>query len=281
MGVEVKIGSKAVGPENQVFVIAELGINHNGDMNTARRLIEEAAAARAGAVKLQTYITEKRVPADSPIFGILKQCELSFEQQRELFKYAGELGMEVFSTPFDDESVDFLDGIGVSAFKIASFDIVNQRLLRKVASCGKPVVMSRGMATDAELDSAVEIIRGQTNQLLLLHCVSAYPVKDHRALNLSMIAELHSRYGVPAGFSDHTMGVEAALYAVAAGAVALEKHFTLSRQAEGPDHALSCEPDELRKLVDGANRVQEMLGSPVSGAVDAERDILQYRRETK
>ena len=278
---EVKIGGKKIGVGHPVFVIAELGINHNGEMETARCLIREAAAAGAGAVKLQTYITEKRVPAGSPIFDILKQCELSFDQQKELFAYAGELGLEIFSTPFDDESVDFLDGLGVTAFKIASFDVVNLKLLSKVAACGRPVVMSRGMATRDELDRAVTVVREHTDQVVLLHCVSAYPVKDHRELNFSTIGALRDRYGLPAGFSDHTLGVDAALYAVAAGAVALEKHFTLSRSAEGPDHALSAEPAELKKLVEGARRVSEMMGSPVTGAVDAESDILQYRRESK
>jgi len=274
----IKVNGRIIGRGQEVFVIAEVGINHNGDFDTAVRLIDEAKRAGAGAVKLQTYITEKRVPKGSPIFGILKQCELTFSQQEKLFEHARDIGVDIFSTPFDDESVEFLTSVGASFFKIASFDLVNKRLLRQVAKQGKPVIMSRGMANQKEIDAAVEILRVAGVDLVLLHCVSAYPVPSHQSLNLETIRVLETRYHCPVGFSDHTLGIEAPMYAVAAGAMAIEKHFTLSRKSEGPDHSFSTEPAEMKAMIEGIKKVREMLGEAVWAPVEAEKDILQYRR---
>ena len=274
----VEINSKIIGGGQPVFVIAEIGINHNGDLNTARKLIDEARQAGADAVKLQTYITEKRAPKDSPIFGILKQCELKFEEQKELFKYANDKNITAFSTPFDDESVDFLASINIPCYKIASFDIVNKKLLGKVASQGKPVIMSRGMASREEINAAVKIMQDAGIDIVLLHCISAYPVPPNTPLHLETINALKQRYGCPAGFSDHTLGIDAAKYAVAAGADAIEKHFTLSRNGKGPDHSLSTEPKEMGELVRGIREVRELMRGTVWSSVPAEKDILQYRR---
>ena len=274
----LQLGSHKVGDGQPVYVIAEVGINHNGDFATAVKLLEQAAWAGVSSVKLQTYITEKRVPKDSPIFGILKQCELSFDQQKELFERGHELGIDVFSTPFDDESVDFLVSIGAPCFKIASFDIVNTKLLKKVAQQHRPVIMSRGMADQKELDAAVSFFRENDSPLALLHCVSAYPVPSASDLNLSTIGALKERYHCPVGFSDHTLGIEAPLYSVAAGAQLIEKHFTLSKSTPGPDHAMSTEPSDMKQLVEGSKHVLEMMGQPVAHSVDAEKGTLQYRR---
>ncbi len=274
----ILINGRQVGPQSEVFVIAEIGINHNGDLDTAKKLIDQAKWAGASAVKLQTYITEKRVPKDSPIYGILKQCEISFEGQKELFRYSREKGIEIFSTPFDEDSVDFLSSLGMSCFKIASFDIVNTRLLRKVAQQKKPVIISRGMASQKEIDIAVSILREHGAPLALLHCVSAYPVKELKALNFRTIAALAERYGCPVGYSDHTLGIEAVPYAVAAGACIIEKHFTLSRQSPGPDHALSTEPSEMKAMIEKIRQVTVMLGKAAWSSVEEEKDILQYRR---
>lgn len=274
----VEINKIKVGEGQGVFVIAEIGINHNGDFETAKRLIDEAKSAGASAVKLQTYITEKRTAKGSPVYNILKQCELSFKQQEELFSYARNKNIEIFSTPFDDESVDFLSSINVSCYKIASFDIVNKKLLYKAAKQGRPVIISRGMANQQEIDTAVDIFRKSKVDILLLHCVSAYPVTSFDSLNLETIRALKERFYCPVGFSDHTLGIEAANYAVACGASLIEKHFTLSRKSEGPDHALSTEPSELKHMIAGIKLVKEMMGKPVWGPVSAERDILQYRR---
>jgi N,N'-diacetyllegionaminate synthase len=274
----VDMGGVRAGAGEKVVVIAELGINHNGDIRTAKKLMDKAASAGVDMVKLQTYITEKRVAEDSPIFGILKQCELSFAQQKELFQYGRDKGVIVFSTPFDDESVDFLCSVKCPVYKIASFDLVNKKLLKKVAAMGKPVVMSRGMADRREVDTAVGVFKRARIPLVLLHCISAYPVTDVASLNLSTIRALEERYGCPVGYSDHTLGIDAAVASVAAGAMVIEKHFTLSRKAKGPDHGLSTEPAEMKRLVDGVRRMQMMMGSPAWVAVAEEKGILQYRR---
>lgn len=276
----IEINKRKIGAEQRAFVIAEIGINHNGDIETAKKMIDQAKWAGADAVKLQTYITEKRVPKNSPIFGILKQCELTFRQQEELVKYAHDKEIIIFSTPFDNESVDFLASVDIPCYKIASFDIVNKKLLEKVALQSKPVIMSRGMADQAEIDAAVGIMNKFKAPIILLHCISAYPVPSHKSLNLNTIRALKQRYDCPVGFSDHTLGIDAAKYAIAAGAELIEKHFTLSRKSRGPDHALSTEPKELRRMIKSMYKVREMMGQAVWSAVPAEEPILQYRRSS-
>jgi len=277
LGNLIQVGGKNVGDNQPVFVIAEVGINHNGDLDVAYELIDKAVWAGASAVKFQTYITEKRVQRDSPIFEILKQCELSFQEQGGLFDYAKDKGILAFSTPFDSESVSFLSETGSPCFKIASFDLVNKPLLEDVARSGKPIIMSRGMANQEEIDMAMDVLKN--NSVILLHCVSAYPVTQLSSLNLTTIRALQERYQCPVGYSDHTIGVDAARFAVAAGAVVIEKHFTLSRALDGPDHALSSEPDELKDLVKQCNVIKTMLGEPAWSSIEEERDILQYRRK--
>ncbi|MDP3000037.1 MAG: N-acetylneuraminate synthase family protein [Bryobacterales bacterium] len=276
--VRFQLGRDFVGEGCPAFVIAEIGINHNGDFNRAKELMDSAKAAGANAVKLQTYLTEKRVARDSPIFGILKQCEIPFADQRRLFEYADSIGATCFSTPFDDESVDFLTEVGAPCFKIASFDVVNLPLLRRAAAKERPMIVSRGMASREELDRAVEIMRAARVAFALLHCVSAYPVKSLGDLNLSTIRALGERYGCPVGFSDHTLGITAPQFAVLAGATLIEKHFTYSKLASGPDHAMSLEPAEFRAMVESIHIAEEALGEPVWSAVATEADILQYRR---
>lgn len=274
----VEINGRKIGRGQDIFVIAEIGINHNGNFDIAKELVDKAKWAGADAIKLQTYITEKRVASDSPIFNILKQCELTFRQQQELFKYTRDKNIEIFSTPFDEESVDFLSSIDAPCYKVASFDLANKKLLKKVAAQGKPVIMSRGMASQQEIDAAVDIMQRAGADIILLHCISAYPVQSHNSLHLDTIRALMERYHCPVGFSDHTLGVEAVKYAVAAGASAIEKHFTLSRRADGPDHSLSTEPQEFKDMIEGIRIVSEMMGEAVWSSVPAEEDVLQYRR---
>ena len=262
-----------------VFTIAEVGINHNGDIKTAIKLIDKAKWAGASAVKFQTYITEKRVPEDSPIFGILKQCELSFDQQKELFEYANGKNIVAFSTPFDHESVQFLADINAPCFKVASFDLVNIPLLKDISKQSRPVIMSRGMANMDEIDTAMHVFKEGRVPVVLMHCVSAYPIPDNVSINLSTIQALKERYDCPIGYSDHTLGIEAAQFAVAAGAVAIEKHFTMSQTAEGPDHVLSSEPEQLKKMIDGCKEVRFMMGEPVWTSIEVEKETLQYRRK--
>ncbi|MBI3336766.1 N-acetylneuraminate synthase family protein [Candidatus Peregrinibacteria bacterium] len=264
--------------QNNVFVIAEIGINHSGNMEKARALIREAANVKADGVKLQTYITEKRVPKDSPIFDILKKCELSFEQQAILFKEAKEQSVVLFSTPFDEESVDFLEEMDVPCFKIASFDIVNQKLLQYIAAKGRPVLCSRGMANREEIDRALATFRTQKTPHALLHCISAYPVASLSDLHLRTIPVLKERYHCPIGYSDHSKGIEAAPIAVAAGAVIIEKHFMLESDADAPDAPVSLIPQKFQEMVLSIRHISEMLGNSVWGATEAEKGTLQFRR---
>ncbi len=276
----VTVDRTVVGDGQRTYVVAELGINHGGDLRTACTLASEAARAGASAIKLQTYRTEARVAKDSPIYGVLKAAELSASQQGEVIAEARHLGIAAFSTPFDDTSVEELAKLGVPAFKIASFDVVNHRLLRTVAAHRLPVIMSRGMASQEELDAALEILEAQGCPCVILHCVSAYPTPPEQA-NLRVIEALRARYQWPIGYSDHTIGVQAAPAAVAMGAVALEKHFTLDKSAPGPDHALSADPADLRELVARVRQVEKMLGSGRFQTFEAERSTLQYRRATR
>lgn len=271
------IGGREIGDGHRTYVIAEIGINHGGDFETAKQLIRAAKDSGADAAKFQTYLTEKRVPKESPIFGILKQCQLSFEQQRQLAAYGAELGICFFSTPFDEESVQFLDELGVPVFKIASFDIVNFRLLRAAVSRGRPMIISTGMADEKEVDKAMECVQSAGVSAALLHCISSYPTPEADA-NLKAIWALKKRYSCPVGYSDHTLGIEVAVLAVAAGAQIIEKHFTLDKEKKGPDHALSCDPADMKAMVQDIRRVEEILGTEEIVLHEVEKPILQYRR---
>lgn len=271
------LGRRPIGNGARTIVVAEIGINHGGDRGAAERLVRAAAEAGADAVKFQTYRTARRVLAGSPIYDLLERCELSFDAQRDLKHLAEALGLEFFSTPFDEECVDFLDSLGVCAFKLASFDIVNGPLARRVIGTRRLLIASTGMASRDEVDALVGTTRDASVPLVLLHCISSYPTPDECA-NLRVIETLRSRYGVPVGYSDHTLGVDASVLAVAAGAVMLEKHFTLDRNLDGPDHALSADPALMQTLVDRVRSVEQMLGSGALGCREIEQPILQYRR---
>lgn len=277
----IKIGNTAVGDGESVYVIAEVGINHDGDMKKAVKLVEEAKKSGANAVKLQTYITEHRVPKDHEVYGILKQCELSHNDQKELFNLGKDLDITIFSTPFDDESVDFLEELNNPVYKIASFDSVNTKLLNKVSNTNKPVIMSTGMTSLEELGIAWKALGGNDDgtgcDLALLHCVSSYPLEDKRA-NLAIIHYLHSVHEGPVGYSDHTIGTQIPIYGVAAGASIIEKHFTLDSNSDGPDHSMSADPQTLSELVDRVRWIEEVLGKKDMKIRDAEQGSISYRR---
>ena len=277
----IEIGGVNVGTGMPVYVIAEVGINHDGDMEKAVQLIREAKTSGADAVKIQTYTTESRVPKDHAVYEILKQCELSHAHQKELFDLGKELGITVFSTPFDGEAVDFLESLNTPVYKIASFDSVNTQLLNKVSSTGKPIIMSTGMTSLEELGAAWTALGGNDDgtgcDLMLMHCVSSYPLEDTRA-NLSVISYLNSIHGGPVGYSDHTIGIKIPMLGVAAGATLIEKHFTLDVSSEGPDHGMSADPSTLSELVTGIRLVEKILGPREMGVRDAESDALSFRR---
>ncbi len=277
MPISVRIGSREVGAGHPTFVVAEVGINHGGSVETAKRLIEAAAKSGADAVKFQTYRTEKRVSRESPIFDILKQCELDEAAHHEVVRVARDVGISFFSTPFDPESVELLASLDVPAYKIASFDIVNLALIRAATSKRRPLIVSRGMADAGEIDRAVEVMERAGVHYILLHCVSAYPLKPEDA-NLRMIATLQRRYTCPIGYSDHTIGIEVPVLAVAAGACAVEKHFTLDRAMPGPDHALSADPKDLQAMVERIRVIEPILGRGEIRRLESEQAILPYRR---
>ena len=235
---------------NKVYVIAEIGINHGGSIEAAKRLISSAAKSGVDAVKFQTYITEKRVLNDSPIFNILKQCELPFEAFKYLKDYTNQYEIEFFSTPFDEESVDYLISIGCDLYKVASFDIVNHKLLSKIASTKKSVIMSTGMSNLSEIEQAYDILKSKTDNIAILHCISAYPTKEDDA-NLAAIYRLKEKFDCIVGQSDHTNNIVVPLYAIAAGAQIIEKHYKIDQNMDCVDAPVSITEIQMENLIKG------------------------------
>lgn len=278
--MQIDIDDRQIGDGEPTYIVAEAGINHNGDISLAKELVTAAQTAGADAVKFQTYTTEKRVEEDSELFDVLKRCELTESECEELFEFCLEQGMTMFSTPFDVESIELLHDIGIPAFKVASFHITHKKLLRAIAETGKPVIYSRGMATLDEIREAVEIFDARDIPQALLHCVSSYPTEPEDA-NLEIIRTLAEEFGFPVGFSDHTLGTEVPSLSVAVGADIIEKHFTLDTTMEGPDHEMSLDPDRMGTLVEDVRRVEAILGDGAVRRLDAETDTMQFREQTE
>ena len=262
---------------HQVYIIAEIGINHGGDIEVAKKMIDSVSRTGANAVKFQTYITEKRVPKDSPIFSVLKKCELSFDAFIELKKYAQTKKLDFFSTPFDFESIDFLASIHCELYKIASFDIVNHKLLKKIAETKVPVLMSVGMSSLKEIHEAYDILKSEINHIAILHCISSYPTPENAA-HLSSIYKLKEEFDCVIGQSDHTNDIIVPIYAVAAGAQILEKHYKIDDQMDCIDSPVSITEKQMTKLVYEVRRVERILGNLEFGIREEEKDIEQYRR---
>jgi N-acetylneuraminate synthase/N,N'-diacetyllegionaminate synthase len=257
----VTIGRRKVGPEEPVFVIAEIGMNHNGSLDLAKALVLAAAAAGADAVKFQTFRTERFYARSFPDLAERRKYELSPEAHRALKALADELGVEFFSTPLDAGSADLLDELGVPCFKVASCDLNNYPFLKYLACKGKPILLSTGYSTLAEVDRAVETIHSTGNrQLVLLHCVAMYPT-DLAFANVRAVETLRRCFQVPVGLSDHsTDSPVAAISAVTLGACVLEKHFTLDRKLPGYDHAFSETPASLKALIAQVRDTERALG---------------------
>lgn len=246
------------------FLIAEIGLNHNNDIEIGKRTIEKAAKAGAHAVKFQTYRTEnficKNAENASGLFEIFKRYELNEEKHKIFQKTAQENGLIFFSTPLDVESVDFLVSLGVPALKVASGDLVNSELLGKVASTGLPLFVSTGASTLSEVIRAMEFLKDrQALSLCLMHCVSLYPAPPDK-MNLRTLTLFQELTDGPVGLSDHSTGFTAAIMAVALGASAIEKHFTLDKNLPGPDHSISMEPDEFKTMAEQVHIAYEMRG---------------------
>src|SRR5574341_1088394 len=271
---EIRLSSRVIGHGYPCFVVAEAGVNHNGDLKLARQLVDMAVESRADAVKFQTFRAERLVTPLAPKanyqqettgasesqFEMLRRLELSNEAHRELMSYCQQRGILFMSTPFDEESADFLDGLGMVVFKIPSGELTNLPLLAHVARKGKPMIVSTGMSTLSEVKTAVHAIGKAGNRdLVLLQCVSSYPASPADA-NLRAMQTMATEFNVPVGYSDHTSGIEVALAAVALGACVIEKHFTLDRTLPGPDQRASLEPDELATMIRGIRVVEAALG---------------------
>tara|TARA_R110002153_G_scaffold214330_1_gene366925 strand:- start:5090 stop:5908 length:819 start_codon:yes stop_codon:yes gene_type:complete len=262
---------------DKIYIIAEIGINHMGDINKAKKLIDAASRSGVDAVKFQTYLTEKRVKKESPIFNILKKCELSFEAFKELKEYSDLKNVEFFSTPFDKESVDYLKNIGINKHKIASFDVTNYKLLEYIGNNSDSVIMSTGMANITEINKACEILEKTTvKNISLLHCVSAYPTEETDA-NLKAIFTLKrifSSYTI--GHSDHTPDIKVPLYAVACGARVIEKHFMV--ETDCVDAPVSINEKQMTNLVKEIRLLEKILGDGSLGITEAQEGTKIYRR---
>jgi len=261
---------------NKVLIIAEAGVNHNGDFELAKKLIKAAADANADVVKFQTYSTDKMVSIhakkaqyqsknikdkDSSQYSMLKKLEMPVEWHQKLQKYATQLNISFLSTAFDLDSLDFLNTLHPMCFKIPSGEITNKPYLERIASFNKPIILSTGMSTLNEINSALEVLYAHgisKENITVLHCNTEYPtpMKD---VNLKAMLTIQNRCKVKVGYSDHTLGIEVPIAAVALGATVIEKHLTLNRTMEGPDHAASLEPDELSKMVEGIRNIELAL----------------------
>ena len=279
------IGARRVGSGEPVYVIAEAGVNHNGKLDLAYELIDVAAAAGADAVKFQTFRAEALASGSArkaayqqtrssgtSQLEMLRPLELSPAAHRKLQVRCEQAGIEFMSSPFDRESVDLLDELGVAAFKLGSGEVTNWPLLRYVAAKGRPVLLSTGMSDLAEVLEAVGVLQDAgAADVALFHCVSQYPAPPEDA-NLSVIPLLAAATGLPIGWSDHTTGTDIALAAVALGSRMIEKHFTLDRTLEGPDHEASLEPAELAAMIAGIRRIEAAIGQPVKRPAPSELD---------
>jgi pseudaminic acid synthase len=293
MGPQVKIGDRRIGPGYPTYIIAELSANHGQDFDQAVQLIRAAKAAGADAVKLQTYTADTlTIRSDRPefrvgggtlwdgrtLYDLYCEAYTPWDWQPKLKGLADQVGIDLFSTPFDASAVTFLEGMNVPAYKVASFELVDLPLIEQIARTGKPMIMSTGMASLAEITEAVEAARrAGATEIALLKCTSAYPAPPEE-INLHTIKHLADAFGVPVGLSDHTLGIAVPVAAVALGATLVEKHFTLSRAMPGPDSAFSLEPDEFKAMVDAVRTAEQALGRIHYGLGNKEEASRVFRR---
>lgn len=290
----MQIDHRKIGKDAPPFIIAEMSGNHNQSLDRALEILEAAAKAGAHALKLQTYTAEtitldvsegdffindeQSLWRGNSLHALYKLAHTPWEWHAPIMRRAHELGILCFSSPFDESAVDFLESLDTPAYKIASFEIVHLPLIRKVAATGKPVLISTGMATPAEIDDAVHTAReAGCRELILLKCTSTYPATPENS-NVLTIPHLRATYGCEVGLSDHTMGLGASVAAVAHGATVIEKHFTLRRADGGVDSDFSLEPEELHTLVVETERAWQSLGRVLYGPGEAEKKSLVYRR---
>lgn len=281
----------------KVLIIAEAGVNHNGSLDIAKRLVDEAADAGVDIVKFQTFKAEKLVSksakqaeyqqrnmgkTDDSQYSMLKKLELSPLQHEELIDYCREKGIRFFSTAFDMDSIEYLHSLNLGLWKIPSGEITNYPYLRKIAQYGEPVILSTGMCELADIEAAIQVLLSyglQKNQITVLHCNTEYPT-PMRDVNLKAMLEIERKFGVAVGYSDHTEGIEVPIAAVALGATVIEKHFTLDKNMEGPDHKASLEPQDLRAMVKAIRNIEQALGSGHKVISASERKNIEIARKS-
>jgi len=290
--MKIRIGNKLIGEEEPCFIIAEAGVNHNGSVEMAKKLIDAAKAAGADAVKFQTFKAEEIVTLqggkadyqnrakERTQYEMLKHLELSFDEFRELKKYCDNKGVEFISTPYDVKSVEFLNEFGVNRFKVASADIINKPLIESIAKTKKQIILSTGMATLGEIERTISLINAFGNtDIILLHCTTSYPA-PYEQVNMNVLHTLRKAFGLAVGYSDHTLGIEISVMAVSLGAKVIEKHFTLDRTMEGPDHFASLEPNELKKMVEAIRNIEKAFGSKRKEITDEEKKNIFFMRRS-
>lgn len=290
--MKLKIDNQIIGNDCPPYIIAELSANHNGSLERALKTIEAAKYSGANAVKLQTYTADSiTINCDKPefiirgglwdgykLYDLYKWAETPYEWHKEMFDYAKKIGITIFSTPFDETAVDLLEKLNAPAYKIASFEIVDLRLIKYVAKTKKPMIISTGMASEQEIEEAISVaLEFGGKDLILLHCISGYPTPLEQ-VNIKQIPNLAKRFKVLTGLSDHTLGTTASIAAIAQGACLIEKHFILDRNEKSPDSKFSIEPKELKKLCIEAKDAWLSLGKPSFERQKAEMDNKIFRR---
>jgi len=293
LSLYVVVGEHYIGFGYPAYIVAEMSANHNMDFDQAVKILRAAKDAGADAVKLQTYTPDTMtIKSDRPefrissgtiwdgriLYDLYSEAYMPWEWQPKLKEIANDMGLDLFSTAFDSTAVDFLEEMNVPVHKVASFEIVDIPLIEKMAKTGKPLIISTGMATLAEIDEAVSAAKGAgASQIALLKCNSAYPAPPEE-MNLRTIPHMAEGFGVPVGLSDHTLGIEVPIAAVAVGACIIEKHFTLSRDIPSPDRAFSIEPHELKALVNAVRTAEKALGRVYYGVSEKETQSRVFRR---
>jgi len=290
----IKIADRLIGRDHPPFIIAEMSGNHNQSLERALKIVDAAADAGAHAIKLQTYTADtmtldlaegeffisdpKSLWSGTSLYKLYEEAYTPWDWQRTIFEHAAKRGLICLSTPFDATAVDFLEELNAPCYKIASFENTDLPLIRRVAATGKPIIISTGMATIAELDEMVRAAReAGCNDLILLQCTSTYPATPENT-NLLTIPHMRELFGTEIGLSDHTMGIGASVASVALGATVIEKHFTLNRADGGVDSTFSMEPAEMAQLVVETERAWQALGKITYGPLEAEKKSLQFRR---
>jgi N,N'-diacetyllegionaminate synthase len=291
---KIRIDGRLLGVGEPTFIVAEIGVNHNGSVHMARKLIDAAKDAGADSVKFQSFKTERIVTkyAEKAVyqkettdpkksqFSMLKKLELGDAEIKELHHYAQKRNILFLSSAFDEESVDLLDSLDVPAFKVASGELTNLPLLRHMANKKRPMILSTGLSTLDEIEEALAVITEEgVEEIILLHCVTSYPAKEEEA-NLKVMDLLRRQFGFPVGFSDHTLSITVPIAAAALGAVLIEKHFTLDKTLLGPDHRASLEPTEFKEMVKGIRDVEKALGDGMKRLTANEEEIKKAARRS-